>query len=161
MKTRRYKAAKGKRDRGQFLALPSTVLQSQSYARLSPHAVKLLLDIGSQYRGDNNGDLCAAWKIMQPKGWRSEATLSKAKRALLDAGFIFETRKGQRPNLCSLYALTWQTLDPSNKYDCTARGFVFGAWKANEAVPDVRPRFAVIAGTGAPLTPPAVAEAAA
>lgn len=40
---------------------------------------------------------------MKPKGWRSEQTLNAAKKELLEAGFIAETRKGRRPNLCSLY----------------------------------------------------------
>ncbi len=161
MSRRRYKGADKKRDRGGFLALPYTVLESRSYAGLSSYAVKLLLDISSQYRGDNNGDLCAAWKVMQPKGWRSETTLIKAKRELIVAGFICEMRKGHRPNLCSLYALTWIALDPSPKHDHGPRGFQFGAWKANEPVPPVRPRLVSFAGNGAcPTTAREVGKAA-
>ena len=155
---RNFKDGKAKRDRGRFLTLPATVLESQSYARLTPYAVKLLLDIGSQYRGDNNGDLCVAWKIMKVKGWRSEATLAKAKQALLQAGFIAETRKGYRPNVCSLYALTWHALDPCTKHDAgAARAFVFGGWKANEPVPPI-PKQRRVPVKNAVLTTPAVVE---
>lgn len=70
-----------------------------------------MLDLAMQYRGDNNGDLGAAWKVMQPRGWRSEETLQKAKRDLIDQGLILETRKGARPNKASLYAVTWCALD--------------------------------------------------
>ncbi len=161
MSRRSHKDAKSKRERGQFLAVPFTVLHSRAYARLSPYAVKLLLDIGSQYHGDNNGDLCAAWKVMQPKGWRSEVTLTKAKRELLGAGFIAEMRKGYRPNTCSLYALTWHAVDPNPKYDAgAAKAFVFGAWKANEPLPPMQKPRALFA-KNAGLTPPAVVEHAA
>jgi hypothetical protein len=112
---------KGNRVGEGFLALPNSVLNSSLFIALSPHAVKLLIDVAAQYRGDNNGDLSLAWKLMQPRGWRSETTLHKAKRELLDAGFLYETRKGQRPNLCSLFALTWRTLDASDKFDPGAK----------------------------------------
>jgi hypothetical protein len=135
----RYKDAKAKRERGAFLALPAIVLNSQAYANLSPYAVKLLIDIGCQYKGNNNGDLCAAWKVMKPKGWRSEETLHKAKQELLRAQFIVEMRKGRRPNVCSLFALTWLKLDPSDKHDFGPRGFKFGAWKEQEPLPPLKP----------------------
>jgi hypothetical protein len=155
----RRNKAKDKRDRGRFLALPLTVLLSHAYSRLSPYAVKLLLDIGSQYRGDNNGDLCAAWKVMQPKGWKSEETLAKAKQELLRAGFIVEVRKGYRPNVCSLYALTWQALDPNPKHDAGAsHAFVFGAWKSNEPLPPIPRLLRAIPIKNTVLTTPAVVE---
>jgi len=112
---------KGNRIGEGFVALPYSVLNSPLFVALSPHAIKLLIDVAAQYRGDNNGDLSVAWKLMKPRGWRSEATLHKVKRELLDAGFLYETRKGLRPNVCSLFALTWPVLDPSDKYDPGAK----------------------------------------
>lgn len=113
---------------GGFLAIPKAVLYSPKFRLLSGTAVKLLLDIGSQYNGKNNGDLSAAWKIMSLKGWRSEATLQRGKKELLDAGFIDETRKGCLPNKCSLYGLTFHALNPDPKLDVGVNGFAFGAW---------------------------------
>jgi hypothetical protein len=113
---------------GAFLALPMALLHCPKFRALSAHGVKLLLDIGSQYNGKNNGDLSAAWKVMKPKGWRSETTLTRAKAELLAAGFIAETRKGHLPNLCSLYGITWQPLNPNPKLDARAAGFPAGAW---------------------------------
>lgn len=112
---------KGNRIGEGFVALPYSVLNSPLFLALSPHAVKLLIDVAAQYRGDNNGDLSLAWKTMKPRGWRSEATLHKAKRELLDGGFLFEARKGRRPNVCSLFALTWRTLDQNDKFDPGAK----------------------------------------
>src|SRR5665647_1409235 len=94
----KYKSAKEKRDGGAFLTVPATVLNGAAYIGLSAHARMLLFDLLAQYRGDNNGDLCAPWKLMRPRGWKSEQTLHYAKRELLEAGLICETRKGARPN---------------------------------------------------------------
>lgn len=113
---------------GGFLGLPAAMLNCPKYRALSAISVKLLVDIGSQYNGKNNGDLSAAWKIMKPKGWRSEATLHRAKTELLIAGFIAETRKGRLPNTCSLYGITWQPLNPNPKYDIGPQGFPAGEW---------------------------------
>ena len=60
----RYKEAKAKRERGGFVPLPYAVLRSTSWARLSGNAVKLLIDLLAQYKGDNNGDFCMAWKTI-------------------------------------------------------------------------------------------------
>jgi hypothetical protein len=112
---------KGNRIGEGFVALPYSVLNSPLFITLSPYAVKLLIDVAAQYRGDNNGDLCTAWKLMKPRGWRSEATLHKAKRELLAAGFLYESRKGRRPTVCSLFALTWPLFDDNDKFDYGAK----------------------------------------
>lgn len=104
-----------------FVGIPRSALESPPFIGLSAQAVKLLIDVAAQFRGDNNGDLCIAWKLMKPRGWRSEETLHRAKKELLDAGFLFEARKGHRPNVCSLFALTWHVLDHSDKHDPGAR----------------------------------------
>lgn len=121
-------SAKRKEFPGGFLMLPAELLNCTKYRALSSSSVKLLIDIGSQFNGKNNGDLCAAWKVMKPKGWRSEQTLNTAKKELLEAGFIAETRKGRRPNLCTLYGITWKPLNPSPKFDIQPYAFPVGAW---------------------------------
>ncbi len=133
MGKRRFKDASAKRDGGAFITVPLAVLNSAAYLGLGAHARMLLFDLAAQYRGDNNGDLCAAWKLMRPRGWKSEDTLNKAKRALLDSCLIVETRKGQRPNKCSLYALTWFALDEcGGKLDYGPAGFPRGAYRLKE-----------------------------
>jgi hypothetical protein len=124
----RYKNARQKRDGSRFFQIPACVLEGAAYLGLSSHARMLLFDLLPQYRGNNNGDLCAAWKLMQPRGWKSEETLHKAKLELLDAGLMVETRKGARPNKASLYALTWYALDDcGGKLDMSVQGFPRGA----------------------------------
>ena len=43
-----------------FFGVPAVVLNHADYIALSPKAVKLFNDIGAQYNGRNNGDLCAS-----------------------------------------------------------------------------------------------------
>lgn len=57
------------------MSIPMSVLNSRAYCTAGAHARMLLFDLFAQYRGDNNGDFCAAWKVMKPRGWRSEDTL--------------------------------------------------------------------------------------
>lgn len=135
-KGRRWKSAKEKQDGGAFVRLPLSVLNSRAYLETSPYARMLLIDLAAQYRGDNNGDLSACWKFMRPRGWRSEETLAKAKRELIEMALIVETRKGARPNKASLYALTWCDLDDcGGKLDISPRAFPRGAYKLRDPLP--------------------------
>lgn len=139
MAKRKWNESKDKRDKGAFLTIPLSVLQSRAYVQANPYARMLLLDLAMQYRGDNNGDLCAAWKVMQPRGWRSEETLQKAKRDLIELGLIVETRKGARPNKASLYAVTWCALDQcGGKLDISDKVFPRGAYRLIDPPPPLK-----------------------
>ncbi len=97
---------------GSFLALPHRLINSPEYFALSRNAQALLVDIGSQYRGLNNGDLSAEWSRMKTRGWRSKTTLHKARKELEDSGFIVVTRRhGRLTKLPTCYAITWQSID--------------------------------------------------
>lgn len=137
----RYKSARDRCDGGPFLKVPLSVLNSVAYVQLSSHAKALLFDLYAQFRGNNNGDLGAAWKLMKPRGWKSEATLQKAKRELLDSGLVAETRKGARPNKASLYAVTWWALDEcGGKLDMSAKGFPRSAYRLRDPLPPIQPK---------------------
>lgn len=120
---------KGRSDSGGFFGIPHNVLRSPNYPSLSAHSVKLLVDMGGQYRGANNGDLSAAWRILHPLGWKSRDTLTRALAELLHFGFIEKTRQGGL-NRCSLYALTWKPIDEcGGKLDVPATRVPSGLWK--------------------------------
>ena len=115
------------RDDGGFIALPWSVLDCPAYARLSMHARALLLEVARQYHRDDNGRMLLSRAFMATRGWKSVDMLTKAKRELLDAGFIFQTVMGHRPNKASWYAVTWRSLDKLAGYDpgaaeCFERG---------------------------------------
>ena len=131
----RYKEAKAKRERGGFVPLPYTVLRSTSWARLSGHAVKLLIDLLAQYKGDNNGDFCMAWKTISKRGWRSRDTLCKARRELLEEGWIIVTRQGGK-HQATLYGVTFFGIDDCRgKLDVNGSLVPSGLWRKNEPVP--------------------------
>ena len=91
-----------------------------AYARLSHPAKALLLEVARQFVRDNNGRLLTSGVYLARRGWKSSDVITRAKRELLDAGFIFETVKGHRPNRASWYAVTWQRLDKLPGYDTGA-----------------------------------------
>lgn len=129
---KRYRGAKDKRESGSFVALPHAVLRSQSFASLRPHAVKLAIDLLAQFKGDNNGDLCAAWTLMKKRGWRSRDTLSKARRELLNAEWIMVTKQGGRHSP-TLYALTFYAVDAcGGKLDVSPTHSSPGSWRKHE-----------------------------
>lgn len=96
----------------QFLSLPSRMITSDEFAQLSPRAVKLLVDLGAQYNGYNNGDLAMPWSLMSSRGWSSKDQLNKARAELLAAGFILLTSHGNFAHRSpTTYAITWRAID--------------------------------------------------
>jgi hypothetical protein len=125
---------KGRRESGSFCALPHHILESAEYASLSAQAVKLLLDFFAQFRGANNGDLCASWKTMQRRGWRSRDTLTRALRELLAAGFVLKTRQGGRrkPNL---FGVSWLPINAcGGKLDVAPTRIASNVWRKAASV---------------------------
>jgi hypothetical protein len=117
------------RDSGGFVALPWSVLDCAAYARLSHPARGLLMEFARQFVRDNNGRLLASGAYLATRGWKSADVITRAKRELLEAEFIFETVKGQRPNKASWYAVTWRALDKCKGYDFgTEAAFQRGAY---------------------------------
>jgi len=119
---------KGRREHESFIALPHGVIQSENWRAMSPYAVKLFIDLYSQYRGSNNGDFTAAWSVMKPKGWRSKGTLHKALKELEWFGMIDLTRRGGL-NRCNLYAVTFKPIDEcKGKLDVSATRLPSRRW---------------------------------
>jgi hypothetical protein len=160
-RSKTWKAASDKRDAGGFRTLPVSVIEGRAYLSCSPYAIKLLIDFLLQYRGNNNGDLACAWSMMRARGWKSEATLSKAKRELIACKLIQEARMGARPNKCSLYALTFFDLDESPKLEITRKSFQRGGYKLMEPIAlKVPPNVTHRPLNNATLTTPGVVDGA-
>jgi hypothetical protein len=117
------------------------VLDSPAYQSLSMHARALLLEIARQYVRDNNGRLLCSRAYMASRGWKSADMLTKAKRELLDGGFIHETVKGHRPHRASWYAITWQSLDVHPDFDQgAASAFKRSAYLSGVPLPMAKPK---------------------
>lgn len=65
-----------------YLHLHAPLLQCRDFISLKGNSIKLLIDIGQQYNGYNNGDLCATLSVMRRRGWNSNQQLSKALKEL-------------------------------------------------------------------------------
>jgi hypothetical protein len=113
------------RDGGSFAPIPWVVLDCDAYGRLSHTARSLLMEFARQYVRDNNGRLLASGRYLRTRGWKSAGVIQRAKQELIDAGFIYETVKGHRPNKASWYAITWQDIDRHSGFDAGA----FEGWK--------------------------------
>lgn len=123
-------ALRARREEGgrSYSKLVHAYFQSPQYAKLSPRAVKLLIDLTAQFRGKNNGDLTTAWSVLKAVGWRSKALLYKAQQELEQRGWIVKTRQGvleRGKHTATLWALTFwgindcgkEKRDPGIKYD--------------------------------------------
>ena len=118
------------RDGGGFVALPWSVLDCPAYAGLSHPAKALLFEVARQFVRDNNGRMLLSSAYLKTRGWFSAGAIQKAKQELIQAGFIFQTVMGHRPNKASWYAVTWRTLDRLPGYDVgTEQLFQRGAYR--------------------------------
>ena len=107
------------------------------------HARALLLEVARQFVRDNNGRMLLSRVYMATRGWKSMDMLNKCKAELIEAGFIFQTVQGHRPNKASWYAVTWRALDKLPGYDAgTEKCFERGAYQKSQTV------------SGASLRPP-------
>lgn len=134
----RNKSRKGDsgRDPGGFVAMPWTVLDSAAYKRQSYPSRALLMEIARQFVRDNNGRLLASRAYLAKRDWTSASVIDRAKRELIEAGLIFETVKGHRPNKASWYAVTWRALDRHPNYDAgKVAAFERGAYRTLPLAP--------------------------
>lgn len=89
-------------------------MQKERFRTMAPSSIKILLMLGCQYRGNNNGDLSAPFSLAQQWGIGSKTTLAKGLRALEAAELIIRTRDSQfqmSGAKCCLYALSWHEID--------------------------------------------------
>lgn len=100
-----------------FAGIPKAVLYSPVFVALNKVERALLFEFMAQYNGTNNGRLLCTVKKLKNRGFTSSDVLHRAKKVLIQAGLIYETVQGHRPNWASWYALTWRPLDKSDRYD--------------------------------------------
>lgn len=114
-----------------FVSVPHFVLESPQWGQMDAYAMKLLWEMARQYRGNNNGDLSATAEMLRERSptWASKDTLPKKLRYLEDQGWIVKTRQGGRHIGCNLYAITWWSIDTSEKHQHPAERKPSHLWK--------------------------------
>lgn len=129
MSRRRRDKYKGRRQSGTFFRIPTEVLASPAFIALTFKAKALLLDLGEQFRGFNNGDLAVTLSIMRDRGWVSKETLQNAKMELLASGLIEKTRQGGL-HQCDLFGFTWIEIhECGGKLDVPATSVGSNLWR--------------------------------
>jgi hypothetical protein len=85
-----------------------TVYNSVAFRTLPGSALKLWIDLRTQFRGSNNGSLMVTMAMQKHRGWNSTAKLYKARDELLDRRLIAYTRQcnPNKKHVASLYAFT-------------------------------------------------------
>jgi hypothetical protein len=70
------------------------------------------------------------WPEMKKRGWKSKDTWNKARKELLDKGWIVKTRQGWN-NRCSLYGFTFMRIGEfgGKKLDVREGGLATNEWK--------------------------------
>lgn len=128
---------RGRRDAPSFSMLIHAYFESPEYAELTARAVKALVDLYCQFRGSNNGDLCAAWATMSKRGWTSHSQLAKALDELLSRGWISITRQGGK-HVATLYAVSFLGIDAcGGKLDVSACPTPAHTWKHDKREPAI------------------------
>jgi hypothetical protein len=109
----------------EFVPVPKQVLRDPQYAALSSSAKALMLDLAVQYTGKNNGRLCPSFAVMQRCGWTSINTLLRAKRDLLECGWVMQTRIGHPPRTAEWLGFTWWRLDWEKSMEVSPQGWPY------------------------------------
>ena len=130
----RRKSAKADRDGTQFLALPAKVTNSPGWLAASHTARSLIISMATAPTRKGhmpfNGHLQASMARLNP-AWKSEGTVRKAVKELLECGLLHQTRLHAFPNTPALYALTWLALGPVEGLDPSmVRAFRRGAYES-------------------------------
>src|SRR5437867_11636545 len=91
-----------------WVQIKRTVYNSVAFRTLPPSALKLWIDLRTQFRGNNNGNINAAMSVLVHRGWTSTQTLHRALPELLERGLIARTRQGKPGpyRVCSLFRFT-------------------------------------------------------
>jgi hypothetical protein len=138
--SKQFKDNADKRNGQSFAPIRMDVIRSEAWANTRAWGTRLIIDLAAQYRGNNNGDLCAAWSVMNVRGWNSKETLNTAKKELIEKKWIVVTRKGGR-KVATLYALTFWGIDECNgKLDphICPRKKPLDTWKIGNAAPNLK-----------------------
>lgn len=121
---------KGRLEKGTFFLTPHEYMKCESYRNLSAKAVKMLFETFARFNGRNNGDFDFSLKTMKIWGWSSNDTISKAKKELINMGWLVLTRQGGLGIGPNLYALTTHKIDDcEGKHDRKPTLTPLGYWK--------------------------------
>jgi hypothetical protein len=128
---------KGRLSTAHYIKLTTDMLCSKEFRQLSPKAVKAFIQLASQYRGFNNGDLSLPRSRHAELGWNSAHTVAAALKELVQARFAVLARQGGK-HQCSLYGLTiWKVDSCKGKLDAGVEATPIDLWKLRSGSPQL------------------------
>jgi len=132
-----------KKKKGRFIGIPYHIAISEQFRSLKAPHVKLLVDLLTQYSGNNNGMLSPCHTLLKKCGW-PPASLYRAYAYLVHSGFIVVTRQGLKiRGFPTLVAITWNGIDePINcRYDTGIKvsPAPLSYWKLEKSSWDIQP----------------------
>lgn len=106
------------------------VCRSAEFLALSPRATKAFMLIAVQFNGKNNGDISVPRKNMQAFGFGANGDAFAAGiDELVEKGFVVITRPGAYRVGCSLYAITFEPINASDKHDYPEERVASNLWE--------------------------------
>jgi len=112
-----------------YSALPHCIQDYPAFQALSFSAKSLLLEVLRQHNGRNNGHYQLVTEYLEKRGWKSSSTIQKAKKELLAAEFIVQTKQGGLGTGPCLFAVTWYGIDDWSGLDLQRHEYRLGAWR--------------------------------
>jgi hypothetical protein len=93
---------------GRHIRVYDVLFDSLAFRTLPGSALKLWLDLRTQYFGSNNGRIPCTLNTLERRGWNSNQKLRRALQQLLDRGLLKCTRQSgpNKFHRASLYAFT-------------------------------------------------------
>jgi hypothetical protein len=76
-----------------YVSISDTVYTSVAFRTLPGGALKLWIDMRTQYNGGNNGAMMSTMSVLKHRGWNSSDKLVRGTRELLSRGLIAYTRR--------------------------------------------------------------------
>jgi len=99
--------------------VPTQILNDERYVELSIYARTLLMDIYSQYNGNNNGQLIATWNFLKSRGWVSRDTIYQKTKELLESGLLILSEPGGQRK-ATLYSVTFEANESEGQAQTSA-----------------------------------------
>jgi len=146
---RKRPKATGKGAKPLHLGIEHWIIDSAEFKALKGSPIKMLIALGRQYKGYNNGNLKLS---LARSHWRSDDTSTNAIKFLLESGWIVKTKHGGLGIGSDMFAITWWPIDECKEpHDYPTEHAPSHAWMKTRRPP--RKPELVVPETGTALAP--------
>ena len=113
-----------KQKQARYMRAPAAFFTCREYTQLSGSALKVLMAVYVQFKGNNNGRLYPGMERLRAMGVKlAPATLAKACKELRATNLVVQTRQGRLPDITEWWALTCWPFNWSREMDIEKSAF--------------------------------------